>query len=196
MQELAALGSSRQMALPHAVRSSVRAPLRPHRGCANARPQRTRVMGIDIAATVSALQHQLEEELVLEGALHVSAVQAGSCMQRFGSALDSFEAPELSANTAGPAQRSLAWEADSHVEEEAVCLATPCDPGGEARSARQARVTGPAVRISATAANRCVLLVVVVFRSTYYNDIRVNDRLLMCMHSHHMHNALSTMCCP
>lgn len=71
-------------------------------------------------------------ELMIEGALHVSGPQLGSCLQRFGSSLQKAvaePAPTLSSparhgslgGLSSPRQRSLA-------QEEAVCLATPTEP--------------------------------------------------------------------
>jgi hypothetical protein len=76
----------------------------------------------------------LGRELMIEGALHVSGPQLGSCLQRFGSSLQKAvaePAPTLSSparhgslgggGLSSPRQRSLA-------QEEAVCLATPTEP--------------------------------------------------------------------
>jgi hypothetical protein len=58
--------------------------------------------------------------MMLEGALHVSGPQLGSCLQRYGSSLQKAVAQPTPGLTS-PRQRSLA-------QEEAVCLATPTEP--------------------------------------------------------------------
>lgn len=72
----------------------------------------------------SALRQGLQEEVVVEGLLHVTAFQAGSCLERFGD-IESLSAPPL--QPLSSALDRAASANSSRVVNEAICLATPPD---------------------------------------------------------------------
>lgn len=80
-------------------------------------------------ALLSNLQHAVNEELVIEGALHTTALQAGSCLTRFS---------ELQQLAEGQAPPPLAVDV-SHAKAAAVCIATPSEPNEEAENLRLMR---------------------------------------------------------
>lgn len=76
------------------------------------------------------IARQFEQEVVVEGLLHITAVQAGSCLERYGD-LDSFT---RSAPAPSPLASALteSGSGSSQLFNEAVCLAMPPDnPAGE-----------------------------------------------------------------
>jgi hypothetical protein len=79
---------------------------------------------------VEAAKHTIQEEIIMEGALHVTAVQVGQCHQRFGE-LEALTAPE--AEWVGVQEQIIKprMTATDNTEAEAICLATPLEPTEE-----------------------------------------------------------------
>jgi hypothetical protein len=98
---------------------------------------------MDFEAAFEAVKHTIQEELVMESALHVSAVQAGQCHQRFAG-LTALSAP---ATKWGDLQHTL--EANPNTAEAAVCLATPVEPAEEEPPLHQLPVRASVGRIAA-----------------------------------------------
>lgn len=77
------------------------------------------------------IAQRLEDEVVVEGTLHVTTVQAGSCMDRYGNMqnMQKRTAPPLASLANALVQDSSVG--DSQLLQEAVCLATPPDNPSE-----------------------------------------------------------------
>ena len=75
-------------------------------------------------AALEACKHSIQEEIVMESALHVTAVQVGQCHQRFG-ALEALTAPEPAWNEGAQQSSKMLTKAADKTEAEAICLATP-----------------------------------------------------------------------
>ena len=104
------------------------------------------IPGIEaFGAAVEAAKHTIQEEIVMEGALHVTAVQVGQCHQRFGEV--ALTAPEVAWNGAAQQISKLESEAADKTEAEAICLATPLEPTEE--ELRQLTGRGNVGRITA-----------------------------------------------
>eukprot|EP00877_Chromochloris_zofingiensis_P012193 jgi/Chrzof1/7227/Cz02g15140.t1 len=85
-------------------------------------------------AAFDTARHSLEEEMVLEGTLHVTSVQAVSCMERFG-ALDDIQAPPVEADVDN-VEQALIQSSSDRVVSEAICLATPMESSAADDEAR------------------------------------------------------------
>ncbi|KAF8069682.1 rgt-1 [Scenedesmus sp. PABB004] len=108
---------------------------------ARGRPAALRALPVHLP-DLPLIERQLEEQVVIEGLFHVTAVQAGSCMERFGGDLRELApaAPALAAADArGARQRDL-------LVDEAVCLATPSESPSDQPSRRPAGLVEHAAR--------------------------------------------------
>lgn len=84
---------------------------------------------IDTPPPTSAfhLPRQLEEEAVVEGLLHVTVLQAGSCWERYGDLEDMSRTAPAPMSLASALTKSSSTGTNNQLVNEAVCLASPPD---------------------------------------------------------------------
>jgi hypothetical protein len=99
---------------------------------------------MDFGSAFEAVKHTVQEELVMESALHVTAVQAGQCHQRFDG-LTALSAPSTKWDEIQLHSRTTA----ANTAEAAVCLATPVEPAEEELHLQRLPIRATVGRIAA-----------------------------------------------
>jgi hypothetical protein len=102
---------------------------------------------MDFGSAFEAVKHTIQEELVMESTLHVTALQAGQCHQRFDGLSTALPAPATKWDEIQ--LHSMTTLAATKTAEAAVCLATPFEPAEEELHLQQLPVRATVGRIAA-----------------------------------------------